>query len=186
MDFTAAPVDPIAAALRLILHGLRAALGGWGLKAEIGLLLSKRVGDAARRIERMLVRFRAGKLWRRTAGTTRASRCGAIRRANCTLPRRFGWLVRQCGWRAAGYGSQLETVLRSPDMAELLAAAPQAGRILRPLCRALAFEWPIPEPKPEKIKTPRIRKPRPKPEPYKIPLPRGVISWARREGYRGI
>jgi hypothetical protein len=71
-------------------------------------------------------------------------------------------------------------------MAELLKVAPQAGRILRPLCRALAFEWPVPEAKPEKIKTPRIRKPRPKPEPYKIPLPRGVLSWARREGYKGI
>ena len=186
MDFTAAPVDPICAALRLILHGLRSALGGWGLKAEIGLLLYKRVGDAARRIERMLVRFRAGTLWRRTGTVQRKRSGGAAAGRGPALPRRFGWLVKQCGWRAAGFGSQLQILLQSPDMAELLAAAPQAGRILRPLCRALAFEWPVPEPKPEKVKTPRVRKPRPKPEPYKIPLPRGVLSWARREGYRGI
>jgi hypothetical protein len=185
MDFAAASADPICAALRLILHGLRAALGGWGLQAEIGLLLYKRVGDATRRIERMLVRFRAGKVWRRAA----VQRMGSGRKTagrGPALPRRFGWLVRQCGWRAAGFGSQLQTVLQSPDMAELLAVAPQAGRILRPLCRALAFEWPLPDPKPEKVKTPRIRKPRPKPEPYKIPLPRGALSWARREGFKGI
>ena len=180
------PADPICAALRLILHGLRAALGGWGLEAQLGILLSTRVGDAARRIERMLVRFRAGKLWRRAAAGTVTRTGRAVAGRGPALPRRFGWLVQACGYRAAGYGSQLQTLLNTPDMAELLAAAPQAGRILRPLCRALAFEWPVQEPKPEKIKTPRVRKPRPKPEPYKIPLPRGVISWARREGYRGI
>ena len=187
MDFATAPSDPICAALRLILHGLRAALGGWGLEAQLGILIYRRVGEAAGRIERLLIRFRAGRLWRRKQRTA-VQRPSAQRRvrAEPALPRRFGWLVRACGYRAAGFGSQLQTVLQSPDMAELLAAAPQAGRILRPLCRALAFEWPTPEPKPEKVKTPRVRKPRPKPEPYKIPLPRGVISWARREGYRGI
>jgi hypothetical protein len=98
-----------------------------------------------------LVRFRAGKLWRMPTPTAeRASRCGAIRQANCTLPRRFGWLVKLGGYRAAVYRTQLELVLQSPDMAELLAAAPQAARIMRPLCRALALEWPTPAPKPWK------------------------------------
>jgi hypothetical protein len=80
----------------------------------------------------------------------------------------------------------LEVVLQSPDMAELLAAAPQAARVLRPLCRALALDWPQSPPKPEKIKTIRPRKPRPKPEPFRIPLPRGVISAARRAGFGKI
>jgi hypothetical protein len=183
MDLASAAFDPMAA-LRVILHGLRAALGGWGLEAKLGILLHRRVGEAALRIERMLVRFRAGKIWRRTAGAgVQASRAGANRRANGALPRRFGWLVKIGGYRAAGYRSQLELVLQTPDMAALLAAAPQAGRIMRPLCRALALEWPTPEPKTEKIKTIRPRKPRPKPEPFRIPLPRGVISAARRAGF---
>ncbi len=184
MDFVASSADPICATLRLILHGLRAALGGWGLEAQFGILLYGRIGNITGRIERMLIRFRAGRLWRGKQRTAVQRRCAQRRvRAKPALPRRFGWLVRACGYRAAGYGSQLQTLLNTPDMAELLAAAPQAGRILRPLCRALAFEWPVPEPKPAKIRTIRPRKPRPKPEPFRIPLPRGVISAARRQGY---
>jgi hypothetical protein len=75
-------------------------------------------------------------------------------------------------------------VLQSPEMAALLAASPQAGRILRPLCRALAFELPGLPPRPKA--KPRPRRPRaarPKPEPFRIPLPRGVISAARRAGF---
>ena len=187
MDFAASSADPICATLRLILHGLRAALGGWGLEAQLGILLYRRVGEITGRIERMLVRFRAGRLWRVKPRTMVQVRCAQRRvRAEPALPRRFGWLVQACGYRAAGYGSQLQTLLNTPDMAELLAAAPQAARVLRPLCRALAFEWPVPEPKPEKIRTIRPRKPRPKPEPFRIPLPRGVISAARRQGYGKI
>jgi hypothetical protein len=186
MDLASATLDPIAA-LRVILHGLRAALGGWGLEAKLGILLHRRVGEAARRIERMLVRFRADKLWRMPARTSpRPGRCGAIRQANGALPRRFGWLVKIGGYRAAGYRAQLEMALQTPEMSALLEAAPQAARIMRPLCRALALEWPTPPPKPEKIKTIRARKPRPRPEPFRIPLPRGVISAARRAGFGKI
>ena len=181
-----AAFDAASANLRIVLRGLWAALGAWGLEAALGLLLYRRVSETLRRIERMLARFRAGTLRRAaTPSTQRAGRCGAIRRANCTLPRRFGWLVRACGWRAAGYGSQLQTVLSTPEMSELLAQSPQAVRILRPLCRALAVDLPIMADKP---RTPREDRPRKirvrkKPEPYKIPLPRGVISAARRAGY---
>jgi hypothetical protein len=186
MDSAAAPSDPIAATLRVILHGLRAALGGWGLEARLGILLYQRVGEVARRIERMLVQFRAGKLRRRAGRTMQEVRPGRAAGRGPALPRRFGWLVKAGGYRAAGYRSQLEVVLQSPDMAELLAVAPQAARIMRPLCRALALEWPQSPPKLEKIKTVRLRKPRPKPEPFRIPLPRGVISAARRAGFGKI
>jgi hypothetical protein len=52
------------------------------------------------------------------------------------LPRRFAWLVRLVP-EAACYGTQLQHLLSEPAMAELLAASPQARRILRPLCRML-------------------------------------------------
>jgi hypothetical protein len=45
-------------------------------------------------------------------------------------------------YEAAGYGSQLQTVLAEPGMAEVLAACPQAVRILKPLCWALGIERP--------------------------------------------
>jgi hypothetical protein len=185
MDLASATLDPMAA-LRVILHGLRAALGGWRLEARLGILLHRRVGEVSGRIERMLLRFRAGKLWRRTARTAQVVRHGKAAGDEPSLPRRFGWLVKIGGYRAAGYRAQLEMALQAPEMAALLAAAPQAARIMRPLCRALALEWPEPPPKPEKTKTIRVRKPRPKPEPFRIPLPRGVISAARRAGFGKI
>ena len=186
MDFATAPADPLAAALRLVLRGLLAALGGFGLEAMRGVILYRRIGGIAGRIERMLVRFRAGRLWR---VTHRAARFGAIRRANCTLPRRFGWLVQAGGHRAAGFGSQLHSVLNAPEMTALLAASPQAGRILRPLCRALAVELPgmaatSRKAAAECVTTARRRtRPRMAPEPYRIPLPRGVLAAARRAGF---
>ena len=53
------------------------------------------------------------------------------------LPSGKAWLVRALGWEAAGYGSQLETVLGEPEMQTLLASIPTLGRILRPVCRML-------------------------------------------------
>jgi hypothetical protein len=185
MDARTAPApDPLCTALRTILGGLIAAFGGWGLDAAIALALHRRIGRIAGRIERMLTRFRAGRLWR---NSERAPSGGAIRkRANCTLPRRFGWLVRAGGHRAAGFGSQLQTLLQTQEMVELLQAAPQAGRILGPLCRALAVELPGRPAPPRAAKAddePRPPRKRIKPEPFRIPLPRGVLSAARRAGY---
>jgi hypothetical protein len=186
MEFAAAP-DPIRTALRAILGGLRVVLGMW-LEPDIAVAMHRRIGQALGRVERMLVRFRAGRLWRRTP---RAARGGAIRRAHCTLrlPRRFGWLVKAGGHRAASFGSQLQALLDTPEMARLLEAAPQAGRLLRPLCRALAVELPHAESlqKPEKARQRRggvaARAHPARPEPFRIPLPRGVLSAARRQGY---
>jgi hypothetical protein len=49
------------------------------------------------------------------------------------------WLV-QWTQAAVGYRSFLETLVADPEMATLLAAAPGAGRILRPFCRALGVD----------------------------------------------
>jgi hypothetical protein len=184
MDFAASLAsDPICAALRTILRGLMAALGAWGLEAEIAVLLHRRIARVAGRIERMLVRFRAARLWRVVGRKVRAG-SGAIRpRRIDTLPRRFGWLVRAGGHLAAGFGSQLQTVLAEPEMAALLAASPEAVRVLRPLCRALALELPCFADKPRTPRARQKRKPRPRPEPFRIPLPRGVLAAARRAGF---
>jgi hypothetical protein len=55
------------------------------------------------------------------------------------LPTGRGWLVLALGYEAAGYASQLQALLAEPAAARLLAAAPTAGRILRPLARMLAI-----------------------------------------------
>jgi hypothetical protein len=43
---------------------------------------------------------------------------------------------------AAAFGAQLQHLLADPEMAALVAAAPQAGRVLRPLCRMLGVRPP--------------------------------------------
>jgi len=55
------------------------------------------------------------------------------------LPHKFAWLVRLVP-EAASSGSQLRHLLAEPEMAALVAASPQARRLLRPLCRMLAVE----------------------------------------------
>ena len=170
----------------MILRGLLAAMGGWGLEPVRALILYRRIGGIAGRIERMLVRFRAGRLWR---VTHRVTRVGAIRRANCTLPRRFGWLVQAGGHRAAAFGAQIQAVLAAPEMVELLAASPQAARMLRPLCRALAVALPGSVAQPRQPATlggempTGRRRPRAAAEAFRIPLPRGALSAARRAGF---
>ena len=101
------------------------------------------------------------------------------------LPRRFGWLLQAGGHQAACVGLQLRAVLNAPELVELLAASPQASRILRPLCRALAIElpWTVTPAKIRSTTTPRKRKPRAQPEPFRIPFPRGVLTAARKEGF---
>lgn len=86
-------------------------------------------------------------------------------------------------------GSQLRCVLDRPEMAELLAVSAQARRLVRPMCRALAVELPwvtdaeCAQDRPEKHLTIRKRVARSAPEPFRIPLPRGVLSAARRAGF---
>ncbi len=172
--------DMVSANLRTVLTALLRVFGDW-VAPEFGQPMYRRISLTMIKIERMLVRFRAGTLrvgTTRTAGVARAKIC---RTPEVLLPRQFGWLLIKGKHHAVGYGLQLKTVLGTPEMTALLEVSPQARRILRPLCRALSVElpWTVTPPRPPRPRKPR--KSRPKPEPFRIPLPRGVITWARRE-----
>ena len=95
-----------------------------------------RLNRAARRSERLMARLAGGSLPQPRAPRPRRSGRGAAHR-RATLPRGRGWLVRALGPEAAAYASQLESLLAEPAAAELLALAPSAGRILRPIARML-------------------------------------------------
>ena len=188
-DPTLSTPETAAATLRLIVRGLLAVLGSFGLEPMQGVILYGRINAIVGRIERMLIRFRAGRLWRRTERAQIQGRRGRAVGRGPALPRKFGWLVQAGGYQAVGFGLQLQTLLNTPEMGVLLAASPEAGRLLRPLCRALAIDLngtvaaPRESPPPCGSAPIRRRKPRPKPEPFRIPLPRGALSWARREGF---
>jgi len=192
--------------LLTVLRALRGDVGGWGLRGFLSqalvMLVYRRLGAICGDFERLCQRFRDGRVWR-VAARAPAAATGSVdgrRRAMpaWVWPGRFGWLVRAASWHAAGYGCQLEHVLRQPEMVALLLAAPRAGRILRPVCRMLAVDMSLlrpgtagaaPEVAPEDVPVvvrKRVRAPRPRVDWGRIPLPRGVLSAARRQGFGKI
>jgi hypothetical protein len=112
------------------------------------------------------------------------------------MPRGVGWLYRLVPFVAANR-SQLRFFLAGEEVAALLAAAPQAARLLRPLCRMLAIarapDLPaalFPErakrparpraPQAAKVRAPKVRAPRVRPSPTPLQL-YPTKTWQERE-----
>ena len=188
---SSAPLSPYQT-LSAVLRALRGEVGGWHLRGMLShvvmMLLYRRLGEVCGKIERLAARFQAGRLWQHVpqtrAGVRKAAKTGAR-----IWPGRFAWLVRVAGYQAAGYGCQLRHILEQPEMVELLKASPQAARILRPVCRMLALETALLQPGVEvavpTVKALRVKAPRKRKvfDFGRIPLPRGVLAAARRQGY---
>ncbi len=188
-------VSPVLS-LSAVICGLRGAVAAWGGMGWLGvalvLLVHRRLGEILVRMERMAARFQAGTL--RTGGSRPAAGAGVVSRqaGEWVWPRSFGWLVKAASWQAAGFGSQLRAVLETPEMVALLVAAPQAVRVLRPLCRMLAIETSVlrpglanaPAAAVDTVNAKRVRAPRVKPDLGRVPIPRGVMAAVRRRGLR--
>jgi hypothetical protein len=140
----------LATRFALILTGLRAVIARAAARdrarAPLLVLAWSRIGRMAARFERLFALWRAGSLpqprpprARRPTGPRQYAR----------LPSGRIWLVALVR-DAAPAASQLQSLLAAPDLADFLAACPQAGRILRPLCRMLGV--PL---------TPALRRPNP-------------------------
>jgi hypothetical protein len=82
--------------------------------------------------------------------------------APARLPRARGWITRRIP-EAGPSAGWLEYLLQQPHTQDFVQAAPQAARLLRPLCHALAVDQPawlqLP-PRPRKPRKPRPPKPR--------------------------
>lgn len=165
-------------------------------------LLYRRLSEARVQIERLAARFEAGTLRRgkeRVAGLVadavspvdRVRPPGEKRARQARIwPGRFGWLCRLVTWEAGQHGALLRHALLQPEMQALLVAAPQAGRILLPVCRMLAIEASLLRPGiPVKAVAPReaaAKRVRRKAAPLdwgRIPLPRGLLAAAKKQGY---
>ena len=110
------------------------------------------------------------------AARARAPMVGVDRAARVRFPAGRGWLVKALGWEAAGYGSQLQTLLAEPEMVALLAALPAVGRVLRPLGRMLGVPVGPVVVKVAKVRVARVRRPRPRREKPWSPG-RSPVSW---------
>jgi hypothetical protein len=118
-----------------------AAQGAWGrLTGPLMLLVWSRLRRMAVRFASLAARVQAGTAAPRRPAAPRPAG-GRRRPPYQRLPRGFAWLVRLVPQAASG-ASQLQHLLAEPEMATLLAAAPQMGRTLRPLCRMLGLRPP--------------------------------------------
>ena len=97
------------------------------------LLLWGRLNRAVRQFHRALTQGPGAV----RAARVRGPRGDVARVRKLALPTGRAWLVRELGWEAAGYMSQLEALLADVANRAALAAAPATGRVLRPICRML-------------------------------------------------
>jgi hypothetical protein len=136
--------------------------------AALVVPLWRRLTRAARRFERLMARLAAGTLPKPRAPSSASPGRGDHRSVD-VLPTGKGWLVRALGPEAAACATQLQALLAERGAAELLALAPAARRILRPLTRLLAIGAFAPRPRPARAVPP-------------APPPLGEVAF-RSQGY---
>jgi len=160
-----------------------AAQTGWGLSLSLIALIITRIRDAKQAFARLAARIEAGTYAPRRRAST-PPRPPAVQKPRPPpnpLARKFGWLLPLVPG-AVVFRGQLETLLRDPEMAALLAAAPVSlRRPIRSLCWMLRVEPPklLARPaRPAKPRTPRPPRPRREPlPPYRPPTPPDAPAW---------
>ena len=143
------PTSSVARSFALIIDGLGIALAKMLARdrssATLVSLIYRRLILLRNQFTAIAARAQAGTLRgpRRTSGKCLA-RGVASQRSPRLLPCGFAWLGNMVP-ESRGYGSQLQhLVLHDPEMAALLAASPQIGRILRSIFWMTTLR-PIPE-----------------------------------------
>jgi hypothetical protein len=112
-----------------------------GLPGPFIVLIVGRIRQINQRIAHLAARIRAGRYARRRSAPRRSPTLRRARRPN-PLPHEFGWLLKLVP-ESVAYRAQLDHLLRDPEMAALLAAAPAAmARPLRSLCWMLRLSPP--------------------------------------------
>ena len=163
---TLAPI--VALRLTAILAGLAALIARAFLKnprfLPIILPLHRRLTHAARRFAALMAGLAAGQLPRQ-----RPSRPGGGRGPKPAIPTTKAWLIHTLRHEAVFYRGLLAALLAEPGVADLLAAAPSAQRLLNPIRRALHL--------------PTVANPRPKPPPEPA-VPLAPLE-AEKAGVRG-
>jgi hypothetical protein len=142
VSFPIRPADRFAATLDGLCRAVAARAAAERTFAPLALLLWGWLRRVAARFAATAARVEAGRLH-----PPRPARPAAPRRVSPPaprLPRGFAWVLRAVP-ASAGIAGQLQNFLAEPDVVDLLAAAPQLARPLRPLCRMLGIR-PLPPP----------------------------------------
>jgi hypothetical protein len=164
--------------------GQRANRGG-----VVGVLLGVlfwRLVRMVGRLDRLILRWQAGKLRPERESRVRRSRGQPVscqesstpgsplpeslpQPASPRMPRGHGWLIR-LAQPTAQAAMMVEFLMADAEAAGLFAAAPQAGRIFRPLCRMLGIPIPPALRLPPRPPPPSCVRPRKAPRPRLPPL----------------
>jgi hypothetical protein len=135
-------IDELCKAIGRDAHKCRmeAALA-WAIWIRVRLLGDRLIALAERVKGGRFQITRPGGARRASAGPraprSRQGQCSAV----AGLPQDFGW-IRRLLPETAQYAGVLRYLLRDPEMAALLVKAPQARRVLRPLCLLLGVKAP--------------------------------------------
>jgi hypothetical protein len=134
------------------------------------ILVWGRLSRTIRLFTRLVALWRAG-----TLPKPRPSQAGRTRKPAppkpLKLPRNYTWLFKLSQQPAAAAASQLRFLMNDEELRRFLAECPQAGRLLRPLCRMLGMRPTEVELAPIRL-PPRPRKPRPPKPPREKRPPR--------------
>ena len=164
-------METLATLFSAILTGMRAALAPHvdrdRTRTPILILAMNRINRAAQRFQALFTRWQSNTL--PTPRPARAARASEPR-PKPYFPTGRAWLAGATDHHVRGRASQLQHLLAHPDMAEFLAAAPQAGRILRPLCHMLGVTMPAILQLPPEARRPKPARPKPAPLPPLLPL----------------
>jgi hypothetical protein len=136
------PAECFAALLTWLTRAVAARMGGEQLALSLIALIVERLRRIKQRFAYLAARVCDGLYTQRRRSARPPRRPGQPPPPPDRLPQKFGWLLPLVP-EAAGYRSQLEHLLRDPEMAALLAAAPAPlRRPLRSLCRMLGVTPP--------------------------------------------
>ncbi|HST73760.1 MAG TPA: hypothetical protein VLJ20_00155 [Acetobacteraceae bacterium] len=143
----------------------------------LAILLGSYLSATLRRLGVLHARFTAGRLPAAPRARRPAAERAAAERPERRPPASPRGPVLLTVFRAA-FDEQLRRLLDDPEMRALLAAAPQAGRLLRPLWRKLSPD-PLPEalrlpPRPRRV---RAKQPSCAPELRPVASPDGLPLW---------
>ena len=136
-----------------LIDGLCKAIGGGArrrtMEAALAWAIWARMQRFGERLAALSAQMRAGRLrvprmTRRDTSARPPSPSGegdARARVERVLPQDFGWLRRLLP-ETTQFAGALAYLLRDPEVAALVDKAPEAGRILRPLCHAMGVKAP--------------------------------------------
>jgi hypothetical protein len=153
-----------------ICAGIARVAAQFRLLSPMLLLAWLRLRNTQARLDRLAIRWQQNRLHPTRKRLNAARKPRPIQPADPEHPRRtpqsHAWLIR-LHQPLAQWAPRIDMLVNDPDIAALCAAAPQAGRLLRPLCRMFGLTPPSHILRPAAPRKPRPRKPKvPKPPPF--------------------